>query len=426
MAYTITYTFMIEKIKISAHKLLRKSEKYTKTDMVYLASGSFWLNSNMLISSVLGFVLSVFFANLLPKETYGVYQYILAVSTIIGGFCLTGMNNAITRSVSRGFEGSLKESIRTQLKWSLIPFSIAILWAVKSVLEGNIQLFFGLCIIAVATPLINTFNTYNAFLHGRKMFSAAFRYNLISNLFYYATIFLGVFLLKDGIALAAINLITNALAAMFFYHLIIKKYKPNDQEEPDTIEYGKHMSFLNIFSIIAAQIDNIFVFSILGPVQLALYSIASIVPERIGGFAKNLYLISIPKFSERTHKEIKSTINTKILYLTAFSAVICILYVIGSPFLFKFFFPQYKEAIFYTQIYSLILLFSAGQITTSILISQQKKKELYVLTIISPVFQTILQLVLVIKFGLVGIIGAKILSSFTSLTLSTFFVTRNK
>ena len=47
---------MIDKIKNKTYKLLRKSEKYTKTDMVYLTKGGFWLTLGQIISSTSAFL----------------------------------------------------------------------------------------------------------------------------------------------------------------------------------------------------------------------------------------------------------------------------------------------------------------------------------------------------------------------------------
>ena len=74
---------MIKKIKEKIYNLLRWSEKYTKTDMVYLAHGGFWLSFGQIISSLSSFLLAIAFANLLPKETYGNYKYILSIASIL-------------------------------------------------------------------------------------------------------------------------------------------------------------------------------------------------------------------------------------------------------------------------------------------------------------------------------------------------------
>ena len=81
----------MEKIKIKAYNLLRWSEKWTKTDMIYLARGGFWLTLGQVISSLSAFLLAIAFANLLPKETYGEYKYILSIASILAIPTLTGM-----------------------------------------------------------------------------------------------------------------------------------------------------------------------------------------------------------------------------------------------------------------------------------------------------------------------------------------------
>ena len=45
---------IVEKTKKIAYRLLKKSEKYFKTDMIYLAKGGFWLILGDIISSLAG------------------------------------------------------------------------------------------------------------------------------------------------------------------------------------------------------------------------------------------------------------------------------------------------------------------------------------------------------------------------------------
>src|SRR3989344_4903049 len=105
------------------HKLytvLRGLEKYTKADMVYLAKGGFWITFGQSFSTLLSLVLIIAFANLLPKETYGTYRYILSLASIFNVFTLTGMNSAVARAVAIGHEGALRTSVKYQLKWNLL------------------------------------------------------------------------------------------------------------------------------------------------------------------------------------------------------------------------------------------------------------------------------------------------------------------
>ena len=63
--------------------ILRWSEKYTQTDMVYLTRGGFWLILGKIVFNISGFLLIIAFANLLSKEAYGTYQYVLSVASIL-------------------------------------------------------------------------------------------------------------------------------------------------------------------------------------------------------------------------------------------------------------------------------------------------------------------------------------------------------
>ncbi|MEK9209084.1 MAG: oligosaccharide flippase family protein, partial [Patescibacteria group bacterium] len=70
---------------------------YTGTDNVYIAKQGFWASVPYIISTILSAALVVAFANLLPKEIYGTYRYILSIAGLLSFLTLTGMNTAITR-----------------------------------------------------------------------------------------------------------------------------------------------------------------------------------------------------------------------------------------------------------------------------------------------------------------------------------------
>src|SRR3989344_4033868 len=87
----------------ATYTLLRSSEKYFKTDMVYLAKGGFWLVVGQLIVSGVSFGLSVAFANLLEPDVYGTYRYILTIFNFLAIPTLTGINVALREQLLKGW-----------------------------------------------------------------------------------------------------------------------------------------------------------------------------------------------------------------------------------------------------------------------------------------------------------------------------------
>jgi O-antigen/teichoic acid export membrane protein len=92
---------MWNKFKNKTYHLLRWSEKYTKTDMVYLTKGGFWLTTGKIISAIVGFILLIIYANFLPKETFGNFQYILSIIGLLYIFNLPGLDTSLTKSINK-------------------------------------------------------------------------------------------------------------------------------------------------------------------------------------------------------------------------------------------------------------------------------------------------------------------------------------
>ncbi len=228
----------MEPIKQRTKVLLEKIGLYTKIDMVYFAKGGFWLNLNFFVSSLTSFVLSVAFAHFVPKETYGIYQYILSIASILTAFSLTGMNTAITQSVANGFDRTVKESIPFQFKWS--TFSSLGALAISGYYFFNNAYVFSLSFLAIALclPVINTMNTYSSYLTGKKDFRRFFIFSNIFNGIYFGVMLGTIILSKNPFYLILSYLLVGAVINTLLYFKSLKEIPPNDKKDPENLSCG--------------------------------------------------------------------------------------------------------------------------------------------------------------------------------------------
>jgi O-antigen/teichoic acid export membrane protein len=401
---------MHKRIRHATIRALRWSEKYTKTDMVYLASVGLWNNLTFVTTTVLALLLSVAFANLLPREVYGNYQYLISISALLNALCLTGMGGAVAQSAARGYEGDLRASVRAQLTWSIIPTLIGLAGAVYYVLQGNEILAIGLVIIALLSPSIGTFTIYNAFLSGKREFKRFFVYGSIVNLIYYTAIFITIYFFKNATVLIFVNLATNLAATAFVYVRMLRVYTPNDRTDPKTIPYGAHLSVMNAFSTIISQLDSVLVFHFLGPVQLVVYSLATMLPERFVGALNFIGTAAFPKFANRTLAELRKSIVPQTMRVVLAGAFGALAYVLAAPLLFQLLFPRYLDVVPYTQMYAFIIILMPANLVSTALQAQRLKAELYVTSFVNPILLIALQLPLLLAYGIMGMLVARLIS----------------
>lgn len=408
-------------------RLLRRSERYTKTDMVYLFASGWWSNWGTLIISACSLGLYTLFAHVLPKDVYGEYQYLLSVAAIIGAFALTGMNSAVARAVAQGYEGDLRRAVRIQLWWGVIPALLAFGGGGYYLFMGNATLGFGLLIIGLISPVTNALNTYSAFLHGKKDFRRGFLYSMAINIPYYAAMAAAAALWKGALVLLAANLATNAVMLAIVYRQTLKAYKPGDASSPDTLRYGMHLSAMGWIGTVVAQIDNILVFQYLGAAPLAVYSFATAMPDRAASFLKFIPAAALPRFAEQESKSIeRRPLMLKVARLAFAILAAAGAYMLLAPLFFSVFFPQYADSVPYSQAYALSMVAVAGSVIISAFVGRQETKNLYLFNIIFPLVQLGLMWAGIAAWGLWGLVGARVASSFASLAISAaLFARRN-
>lgn len=413
---------MIKKIKQKIYNLLHWSEKYAKTDMVYLAKGGSWLTLGQIVSSASAFLLSIAFANLIPKETYGTYKYILSIVGILSIPTLSGMGTAITQAIARGYEGSFIPALKIRIRWGLLGGLASLFLAGYYYFLNNPTLCISFLIAAVFLPIMDPLGSYDALLQGKKLFKVSTKYFIISQIVAIASLIITLVLTKNLYLILLAYFTSWTLMRFIFFKITSKKYIENNKTDLKTISYGKHLSLINVFGIVASYLDGILLFHYLGPASLAIYSFAIAPPEQLKGLVKNLNILALPKFSQRTKEELKTTMWNKVFKLSAVVASMVILYILIAPSVYKIFFPRYLDAVFYSQLFAASLIFSVAIIPYAVLQSQMAQKQLYWYNTVDSVSQIALLFVLIYFFGILGAIWARILTRFISMATAFWLV----
>ena len=405
---------------------LKWSEKYTKIDMTYLASGFFWGNINYVFFSVLGFVVSILFARYLTKETYGIYQYILSIASLIGATTLTGMNSAVTRAIAQGNEGDLKSSTRYQIVFGIIPMVISFGISFWYLIHGRSDFALAFLWIPLFLPLGNAFNTWAAYLGGRKLFQSGTYFGLLNSLISYTGIITLVYFTRDFVWITFATFFFGFLGNIVLYHLVTRRIPPNDKTNPDTIPYGKHLSLMAIPGIVSAQLDAFLIFQFIGPAGLAIYSFATIIPEKLAGALKTISNIALPKFSMKSESGVSDFVFKKIWWILLFVLLSAGIYVLFVPWLFNTFFPAYSDSILFSQVYALSFFSVVATFLQSALTSQQRTKELYIVSFTIPSIKIVLLVTLMYYFKVWGVIWAQIITNFISISLQMYLLKHKK
>lgn len=405
--------------------ILNKIQVYLATDIRYIIKGGFWLTSGQIIASATSLILSVAFANLFPKESYGQYKYVISLFGILGALSLSGLTTAITQSVARGFEGVLLRSFWMSLKWGWLLTLTSFFVSLYYYLNENISLSTSLLLIGVFSPILYSSLFYKSFLNGKKEFKSLTIYGIYYNIIPVLCM-VCVILFTDNVNIVVFTyLLSNTLVSIYFLKHILKKYKPNDKVDPESMRFGAHLSLVNTLDTIATYIDKILLFHFQGGVDLAIYSFAVAVPEQIRSLLKMIPTLAIPKLSQRSPEEIQTGIYTKIWKISLITLPVAVLYYFIAPYIYTYIFPQYIDSIFYSQIFIFIILVEGG-LPGAVFKAQMAVRESYIINIFGNIIKIGILVPLVILYGIWGIIFARILSRYITFFISIVLLKKMK
>lgn len=407
---------MKEKIK----KYLKWSQKYAKTDMVYVAKNSFWITLNKILLAAISIVTMIAFANWLPQEDFGKYQLVVSIIGIVSIISLPGMSSALVRSIAKKKEGSLIEAFKARIKWGNFGSFIIVIIASWYFINENIILGWVLIVSALFFPLRNASSLFPYYWNGKKRFDIETKYKVISSTIS-ALITITTLYLTNNIILVILAFFGGQSLTDYFFYLLSKRNINKKEVDPGMIPYGKTLTIISSIGRIAKHIDKIILWKFLGPVQVAIYSFSILPIDRIKGIIP-ISKLALPKLSEKENdKKRKAGILDKFWRLFLIMIPITILAIFIAPIGYKLIFPQYMDSVIYAQFLSLILLTSPFSLLGTFLIAEMKKKELYVIKFIVPIIQIIILLILVPLYGILGAVIAIIFSRFLQAIMQFYY-----
>lgn len=389
---------------------LRASESFFKADMIYLAKGGFWLSMNHVIAMITGLGLSLAFANLFAKESFGTYKFILSMVGVLTAFSLTEIGTATTQAVARGFGGSLRQSFRINLKWGVGILLGGLGLSAYYYLNSNNLLSLSFLLAGVTSPVTASASLYGAYLLGKKDFRRISLYGMIHNTAPAIILIITLFTFPSLPAIIIVYFVVGVLVTLFLYRKVTRIYQNENQEEdPGLLSYSGHLSAMEVIGKSSGYLDKILIFHYLGAVPLAVYAFAIAPVEQFQGGKKILTSLTLPKASEWSFEELQKSAPRKVLLLALYALGLAGAWIFIAPYFYKFLYPQYLDSVFYSQVYSLTLLAISGSVLEQMLVAHKKKKELYLHKTIIPVIKIVLFIILLPIYGLMGLIVTHII-----------------
>ncbi|KND50604.1 MAG: O-antigen export protein [Parcubacteria bacterium C7867-007] len=357
------------------------------TDMNYLVSGGFWSAVGTGLSVLIGLATAVAFANLLSKETYGTYQYILSGVTLLGLLSLPAMKSAIFYAAARNKDGSFLEAIRVKMRWNLLSAGAAFAVAAYYFLNGNMLLAGSFAIVGLFIPVWEVYGNYVHYLLGKKHFKDGIIYEAIAQGVNAITIITILLLTKNLFILLFGFFASWTIMRVFLFRRTLHKYPPNTERDPELIGYAKHLSFMTVLTTLASNADKMLLWQFLGPIGIATYTLSLTVPSRVTNALGSINRLYFPKAVEHDLTTIRKVLVPRVVLLVFLASGIAIAYIAAAPYVFEIFFPKYMESVPYTQALSILIALQPISLFGTALSAHARKKELYIFSFIPPVLQ---------------------------------------
>ncbi len=387
------------------------------------------LVSGEALSIASSLILAYILANHLSPSTLGQYKYVQSIAGLALTLCLNNLGRALLTTVSKHPKFPITPIFSTYLVWS-IPMSIVLLF-ISGYYYFAADTLFGTSylIMAIFLPFMGAFDLQYSYLFGLQAYKQVTSTKNFRTIL--TTIVLGTaaFLSDSPLIIITAYFFSYLISAFIAYLFTLRLHKQEPgaashykTEIQSTIRYGKHLSVISVLSGITRYLDKVIVFQFLGPTNLAIYTIATTVPDFLNLPMRILGSLALPLSAKKDFHSLKKILPVRIVALIVVNGLILLAYNLFAPFIFNTFFPQYTTALPFSKVYALFMLFSPFLLIDSALTAHEKKEAQYVGSVVPSLIRIVLFFVLIPSMGIYGAIFTILLSKFTTHSLNVYYL----
>ncbi|EKD94289.1 MAG: hypothetical protein ACD_26C00135G0003 [uncultured bacterium] len=365
-------------------KFFNKLRKLINLDVMYFAKAGFYGIIQQIIGVVSGLIVSYLFGHFVSKTTYGEYNLVLSVISLVTFFSIPGIDKALTQSISKSRDSSFIEALNIKLKFSLLGSLALVGFGIYYLQNHSFTIAKSIFLAAVFYPSLTSFSIYSAFLTAKRKFKALAITASISSVLFLIIIAGGIFIFSTTIGITLAYLLALILPAVGNYIYSLRFMIRKKSIDTDLSPYGIFLTIISILPWISGSLGNIILGTKLGPETLAIFAVAD---NFLISVQKNFMVFYKPvtaKLAAQTNKQHFETIKTHLFNLVSIGFALTLFLWLITPWLISFFFPTYSEAIKYGRLLSLALLPLPLTWTLSDMVVYQKQKKIQIFVCTIP------------------------------------------
>jgi len=216
------------------------------------------------------------------------------------------------------------------------------------------------------------------------------------------------------------NLLSFSLLRGYFFRVTARSIE-GQSDDPEMIPFGKRLTAIEIPAVIRGNYTKIIVGIFLSFQELAVYSIAFIIPQALVSLLNHIVPLTFSKLAAMDEKRAYSEVKKRYIYLLLGSAAVSGIFILICPYILPFLYSQkYVDSVLYAQILLIATIFGIPTyfLQKSLLPAQKKVKEILKLRLAILIAEVILLIILISTLGLLGAVIARALVSLLSMIYS--------
>lgn len=243
-----------------------------------------------------GFVTGYIVARFFDKEVYGQFQFMLSVLGSFSVFALSGMAHSVTRAWARGDAFSLWGVMRPQLSVSLIVSATLLLcipFLARFGREEFASMFVAAALLFPLAPVAMV--RYGGYTVGKARFDVALRVTTISSMLMIAVTGAIIFFNQSALLMLVATMSITPLVQLWHSRGVRPPSPRKADSTKSVIRYAWQLTFATLPSDLVWYLDKLLISYYFGLNQLALFSVALLIPEQAKIFAKQFFPLTFAR-----------------------------------------------------------------------------------------------------------------------------------